>query len=232
MTVIKVPNLIITADGSHTIYVPDLKEHYHSTFGAINESLHVFIESGFLKAVRPIGEIDLLEVGFGTGLNALLTWMEAEKVPAKVNYVAVEPCPVGPEVWSELNYPECFCTFSYHEIFHRLHKADWEKLEQISPFFSIQKIQKRLEDYSPETGMFDLVYFDAFGPDVQPALWTEEIFRKIFLSMKEEGVLVTYSVKGAVRRALRNSGFSVEKIPGPAGKREITRAVKNGNRPV
>jgi tRNA U34 5-methylaminomethyl-2-thiouridine-forming methyltransferase MnmC len=226
------PELIITGDGSNTLYVPELDEHYHSTFGAINESLLVFIESGFQKAVKSFDEIQVLEIGFGTGLNALLTWMEAERIPIKVNYVAIEPYPLDEKIWSVLNYPDCFCTFSYREIYCRLHEMDWERDERISPFFSICKIRSRLEDYLPEPDKFNLVYFDAFGPDVQPELWTEEIFRKIFLSMKNKGILVTYSVKGSVRRALKNSGFSVEKLPGPAGKREITRAIKDGDQPV
>ena len=226
------PEIIKTADGSNTLYVPHLNEHYHSTFGALNESRHVFIESGLLEAVRSFNEIHILEIGFGTGLNALLTWMEAERIPIKVSYTSLEPYPLGVEIWSVLNYPDCFCTFSYQKIYRRLHETDWERDEQISPFFSIQKIRCRLEDYSPEPGAFNLVYFDAFGPDVQPELWTEEIFRKIFSSMKNRGILVTYSVKGSVRRALKNSGFSVEKLPGPAGKREITRAIKNGDQPI
>jgi tRNA U34 5-methylaminomethyl-2-thiouridine-forming methyltransferase MnmC len=226
------PELKITGDGSNTLYVPHLNEHYHSTFGAINESLHVFIESGFLKAATLFDEIRILEIGFGTGLNALLTWMEAERIPKKVIYVALEPYPLDVEVWSGLNYPDCFCTFSYLNIFRRLHETDWQRNERISPFYSIHKIQSRLEDYVPEPDVFNLVYFDAFGPEVQPELWTEEVFRKIFFSMKNGGILVTYSVKGSVRRAMKNSGFSVEKIPGPAGKREITRAIKNGDRQV
>jgi tRNA U34 5-methylaminomethyl-2-thiouridine-forming methyltransferase MnmC len=224
--------IVITGDGSNTLYVANLNEHYHSTFGALNESRHVFIESGFIQSARSFNEIHILEIGFGTGLNALLTWMEAERIPKKVYYIALEPYPLGVEVWSVLNYPDCFCTFSYREIYRRLHETDWERDEQISPFFSIKKIQSRLEDYLPEPDAFNLVYFDAFGPDVQPELWTEETFRKISFSMKKKGILVTYSVKGSVRRALKSSGFSVEKIPGPAGKREITRATKNGDKPV
>jgi tRNA U34 5-methylaminomethyl-2-thiouridine-forming methyltransferase MnmC len=223
--------IVITADGSHTIFVPRLNEHYHSTFGAINESLHVFIESGFLEAIKSFAEIHILEIGFGTGLNALLTWMEAERIPKKVYYTTLETDPLDKAIWSVLNYPDRFCTFSYREIYRRLHETDWERDEQISPFFSIHKIRSRIEDFLPKTGAFNLIYFDAFGPEVQPELWTEEIFRKIFLSLKGGGILVTYSVKGSVRRALKSSGFMVEKIPGPAGKREITRAIKNGNGP-
>ena len=224
------PELIITGDGSHTLYVPHLNEHYHSTFGAINESLHVFIESGFLKAASLFDEIRILEIGFGTGLNALLTWIEAERIPKKVSYTALEAYPLDMEVWSRLNYPDCFCTFSYQKIYQRLHETDWQRNEFISPFFSIQKIKQRIEEYIPESDKFNLVYFDAFGPDIQPELWTEEIFRKIYLSLKKGGILVTYSVKGSVRRALKSSGFSVEKIPGPTGKREITRAIRNGDK--
>jgi tRNA U34 5-methylaminomethyl-2-thiouridine-forming methyltransferase MnmC len=223
------PELIITGDGSHTLYVPGLNEHYHSTFGAINESRHVFIEAGFVRTSGSFQELNVLEIGFGTGLNGLLTWMEAEKIPKKVSYIALEPYPLSQDVWSALNYPDCFCTFSYRKIYNRLHEADWERYEQISPFFSILKIRSRLEDYHPEPGNFHLVYFDAFGPDVQPELWTGENFRKIYLSLKKGGILVTYSAKGSVRRALKSAGFQVEKIPGPPGKREITRAFKYGD---
>ena len=220
------PELKITADGSHTLFVPGLKEHYHSTFGAIRESQHVFIESGFHRAAADFDFIQLLEIGFGTGLNALLTWMEAERMLRKVNYKALEPYPLDEEVWSELNYPDCFCTLDYSEIFSRLHETDWERDEQLSRFFSIYKSHSRLEDYQPEPDKYNLVYFDAFGPDVQPELWTEDKFRKLYVSMKNGGILVTYSVKGSVRRALKSCGFAVEKIPGPAGKREITRAIR------
>jgi len=221
--------LIKTGDGSHSLYVPVLNEHYHSTFGALSESLHIFIESGFEKAAALFEEINILEIGFGTGLNALLTWMEAERMPKKVHYLTLEPYPLDDEVWSSLNYPDCFCTFSYREIFRRLHQSEWNRTEMISPFFSIFKIKMQLEEFELGQGKFNLVYFDAFGPDVQPEIWKEEIFRNIALSMIKGGVLVTYSAKGSVRRALRNAGFSVEKLPGPAGKREITRAVKNGD---
>lgn len=221
--------LKITADGSHTLYVPGLNEHYHSTFGAINESLHVFIESGFSTAAPTFEVVRLLEVGFGTGLNALLTWMESERIPKKVRYTALEPYPLGEAVWSSLNYPDCFCTFDYTPFFTQLHKSGWDEGVQISPFFHLLKIRKKLEVLIPGKETYNLVYFDAFGPEVQPELWSEGNFRKIFQSMEEGGILVTYSVKGSVRRALSNAGFKVEKIPGPAGKREITRAIKNGN---
>jgi tRNA U34 5-methylaminomethyl-2-thiouridine-forming methyltransferase MnmC len=218
--------LKITGDGSHTLFVPGLNEHYHSTFGAIGESMHVFIESGLKEILKSGEDIHLIEVGFGTGLNALLTWMEAESHARKIFYTAIEPYPVEEAIWSALNYPETFCTFSYRKIFNRIHEAEWERTEQISPFFTLKKIKTTFKDFEPGTSAFNMVYFDAFGPDVQPELWSEENFKKIHTAMKPGGILMTYSVKGAVRRALKECGFAVEKIPGPAGKREITRAIK------
>ena len=218
--------LIKTGDGSHTLFVPELNEHYHSTFGALSESMHIFINSGLKEAMKSPDAMRVLEIGFGTGLNALLTWMEVEKQARKIFYTAIEPFPVEEEIWSALNYPESFCTLSYRRIFDRIHEADWEKREQISPFFTLKKIKTTLEEFQPVTGDFNLVYFDAFGPDVQPEIWKEENFRKIYSVMRPGGIFVTYSVKGDVRRALKNCGFIVEKIPGPEGKREITRAIK------
>jgi len=221
-----VVKLIITGDRSHTIFVPELDEHYHSTYGAIRESRHVFIEAGFMHVAPGLEKINLLEVGFGTGLNALLTQIEAETSGKRVVYTAIEACPLEREIWEQLNYPQRLCSIDYTGIFEKIHLAGWGKTEEISNFFSIHKIHARLQDYSPEPDHFDLVYFDAFSPGVQPELWTREIFIKLFKSMKPGAVLTTYSVKGDVTRALQAAGFNVEKIPGPPGKRQITKARK------
>ena len=218
--------LIVTGDSSHTILNTDLNEAYHSTHGAIQESRHVFIDTGFRHVKATAETIKVLEIGFGTGLNALLTLVEAETLGKHVWYTAVEAFPLAEEVWSELNYPPMLSSLDYSNIFGKLHLAVWGKTEGISNFFRIHKIHIKLEDYSPEPGQFDLVYFDAFSPASQPELWTTGIFMKLFSAMKPGAVLTTYSVKGDVIRSLKAAGFTTEKIPGPPGKRQITRAVK------
>ncbi len=218
--------LIVTGDSSHTLLNTDLNESYHSTHGAIQESSHVFIDAGFMHVKAIAGTINVLEIGFGTGLNALLTQAEAETTGKHVIYTAIEAFPLGKEVWSELNYPRMLCSIDYSRTFEKLHLAEWGKTEVLSNFFHIHKIYSKLEDYSPEPGQFDLVYFDAFSPAVQPELWTAEIFMKLFRAMKPGAVLTTYSVKGDVVRSMKAAGFSTEKIPGPPGKRQITRAIK------
>jgi len=215
----------ITNDGSHTLFVPELNEHYHSTFGAVQESRVVFIQSGlnFLDPAR--SPLQILEVGFGTGLNAFLTCLECEKSSRQIHYTGVEKFPLSKGITDLLNYPD-FIDHSMQPVFRLIHNAPWNLATSITGNFRLLKIDKDIRDIFPENTTYDLVYFDAFGPEVQPELWTEEIFQKIAFSMKNGGILVTYSVKGAVRRALKNSGFEVEKIPGPPGKREITRATK------
>jgi tRNA U34 5-methylaminomethyl-2-thiouridine-forming methyltransferase MnmC len=223
--------ILQTADGSHTLFVPELNEHYHSTYGAIQESRHIFIEAGFRQI--PINQpvVRILEVGFGTGLNAFLSLLEADKSGKTIHYTAIEPFPLDPAIIKLLNYAELLGA-STESLFKMLHEADWNRKIQITDHFILHKVLHKLKNIELLRSSFDIVYFDAFGPEVQPELWTEEIFRKIFSSMKEKGILVTYSAKGSIRRALKNSGFSVEKLPGPAGKREITRAIKNGDKQV
>ena len=216
----------MTADGSHTLFHPGLNENYHSTYGAIRESLHVFIEAGFRHIASLHDRLNILEIGFGTGLNALLTQIGAETSGKAVVYTAIEACPLEREIWEQLNYPRMLCSIDYTGIFEKIHLAGWGKTDDISTFFSLNKIHQKLEDYTPGETRFDLVYFDAFSPAVQPELWTHSIFLKLFKSMKPGAVLTTYSVKGDVTRAMKASGFRVEKIPGPPGKRQITRAHK------
>ena len=223
-----------TGDGSDTLYRRDLNQHYHSTFGAIQESRHIFIDTGFHHALKQPGRdirvalhsIRILEVGFGTGLNALLTHTEAEKLGVRVHYTALEPFPLEPASWMALNYPSLCNGDANPDIFSKLHLLAWNQEGQVSPRFSIQKFDKLLQAYLPPPSGFDLVYFDAFGPDAQPELWTESIFKMLWGGMASGGILVTYSVKGDVVRAMKASGFITEKLPGPPGKRHILRAVK------
>ena len=217
--------LEITSDGSHTLFVPELNEHYHSTFGAVQESMLVFIQSGFDKINKTIVPVHILEMGFGTGLNAFLTCIEADKSSRQVHYTGMEKFPLSDKIIKQLNYPEILDP-SFFEIFRLLHHVAWDQEIRITANFTLHKIEKGIHEVflNPET--FDLVYYDAFGPEVQPELWTDEIFRKIASAMKPDGILVTYSAKGSVRRALKSAGFEVEKLPGPTGKREITQATK------
>lgn len=218
-----------TADGSHTLFVPHLNEHYHSTHGAMQESELVFIQNGLHHLPESINEINLLEVGFGTGLNALLTVLEAKKQRRKINYVAIEPEPLADNILEKLNYASVIGGSEAVGYYNKIHKAGWVYPVFISDYFIISKIQAQLQDITLLDDQFHLVYFDAFGPEVQPELWTEQVFMKIFKCLKPGGILVTYSCKGSVKRALKAAGFGIEKLPGPAGKREVLRAMKKRN---
>ncbi len=214
----------ITGDGSHTLFVPELNEHYHSTFGAIAESEHIFIKNG-LQALPPeVNPIKILETGFGTGLNASLTAVEAEKTGKDIIFHSIEAFPVPENVWSRLNYPEEIQSHGngdHHTLFTEIHQAGWDQIVQVAPHFTLLKIHQLLENFTPDENQYHVIYFDAFGPDVQPEMWTEEIFRTLHRSMIQGGILVTYSVKGMVKRALKKAGFKINKVPGPPGKREI-----------
>lgn len=215
-----------TEDGSHTLFVPDLNEHYHSTHGALQESELVFIQNGLHHVPECIKEINVLEVGFGTGLNALLTVLESKKQRRKINYVAIEPEPVSEDILENLNYASIIGSTEAAGYYKKINEAGWIYPAFLSDYFIISKIQAKLQDTSLSDGQFHLVYFDAFGPDVQPELWTEQIFTQLYKCLKPYGILVTYSCKGTVKRALKAAGFTIEKLPGPAGKREVLRATK------
>lgn len=215
--------IITTADGSKTIQIEDWNEQYHSVHGAIQEAMHVFILHGlfcFLDSHKPIS---ILEIGFGTGLNAFITLLESEKSNLHINYTGVEAYPVTQEEVDALNYTEQLKT--NNTLFSKLHQYDWEVLHHITPKFSLTKQQKFFKEIDA-VAEYDLIYFDAFGARVQPELWTEVIFELMYKALKTKGVLVTYSAKGSVRRAMQAVGFSVEKLPGPPGKREMLRATK------
>ena len=219
------PTLVITEDGSSTIFIAALDEHYHSVHGAIQESVHVFINAGLLQKINNSTEINILEIGFGTGLNTLLTCLQAEGKVCKINYTTIEKFPVSDEHVSLLNYSTQIEAPSTKEFFAAIHAARWEASETITNNFSIQKRKMNIEDVD-FTNQFDLIYFDAFAPSAQPELWTDLIFASMYKALKPNGLLVTYCAKGIVKRTMKSVGFVIEALPGPKGKREMTRAVK------
>jgi tRNA U34 5-methylaminomethyl-2-thiouridine-forming methyltransferase MnmC len=215
--------VIITADGSSTIYLPEWDENYHSKHGAIQEAKHVFIKHGL--SLFSESRISILEIGFGTGLNTFITFLEAPKFNLEIDYVGVEAYPVSFEEIGKLNYVSELNSSEFEPVFSEIHKQKWEIKNKISPVFTLTKRNKLFSEISDEN-TYNLIYFDAFGARVQPELWTEEIFEIMYKSLKKGGVLVTYSAKGSVRRAMQKVGFLVEKLPGPPGKREMLRAIK------
>lgn len=217
--------IIESKDGSHTIYNPELDEHYHSTHGAFQEAMHVFIKSGFEEKLQSQSEVKIFEMGFGTGLNAVLTAMQQDEQELEIEYTALEAYPLAKEILQELNYKGHWGSRG-QSLFNMVHSIPWDQKSRLYPGFKFEKVESSFEDFESET-LFDLVYWDAFGPRVQPELWVETIFSKMFSLMNKDGILVTYSCKGDVRRAMIAAGFDVEKIPGPPGKREILRARKN-----
>lgn len=214
--------LILTEDGSHTLFVPEIDECYHSSHGAIQESRHIFIEAGLKQCTKP--EISVLEIGFGTGLNAFLTLIEAEGSDKKIQYTSLEKYPVEVEKALKMNYPEELLP-EKRSCFELIHVSPWNQDIEINPFFALKKIEADFTKYDFEE-KYDVIYFDAFSPEKQPEMWTVQQFEKLYNCCNFDAVLTTYSAKGNVRRALQHAGFNVERLAGPSGKREILRAVK------
>ena len=215
--------LASTADGSPTLYVPDLNEHYHSTNGALQESQHVYLDAGLSHYINnngtiPTTGIHILEFGFGAGLNVFLTALEAENQKLKIRYTSLEKFPLSQEITNQLNYlPE------KQFLFQKLHKVKWGSPVEITPYFTLKKVEIDFADFDfPDR--YDVVYYDAFAPDKQAEVWSQELFDKIFSSMNPNGILTTYCAKGSVRRMMQQAGFAVERIPGAARKREMLRA--------
>ena len=222
--------VIITADGSSTIHLPDWDEQYHSKHGAIQEAYHVFIKHGLhyycdLVRDKDSQNISILEIGFGTGLNAFITLLEAEKIDVNISYFGVEAYPVLIDEIKQLNYSDELYAEDKALFFDEIHELTWGSQNIVTPHFSLTK-QKRFFSDIEELETYNIIYFDAFGARVQPELWTEKIFQKMFDALKDNGVLVTYSAKGSVRRAMQAVGFKVDRLPGPPGKREMLRATK------
>ncbi len=218
------PIIIITKDGSHSLYNSELNEHYHSVHGAIQESLHVFIEAG-LKYLTKQKEIKILEVGFGTGLNVLLSLIESSKQNTKINYTTIEAFPLDSNIVANLNYIKQHDAYLFEEKFNLIHSCKWNNEIKISNNFVFTKLNSKMQNVVLNEH-YDLIYFDAFAPSSQPEMWTKDIFKKIFNATNTNGILVTYCAKGEVKRTLKNVGYTVESIKGPPGKREMIRAVK------
>lgn len=219
------PEFVKTADGSDTLFVTELGEHYHSTFGAVQESMHIFIGAGLRKCDQPL--INLFEVGFGTGLNAYLTLLESLKTNQTIRYITIEKYPLPSEIWTLLNYPD-IVPDGDPRLFHTIHEANWNEEVQITDHFSLLKCSADLLDFDYSAlPLFDLIYFDAFSPEKQPELWKSSVFSQLVSHCAPMGKLVTYCAKGVVRRSLKEVGFTPERIPGPPGKREMLRGTKS-----
>lgn len=212
-----------TADGSYTLYVPELDEHYHSVKGALTESQHIFIDMGLKHA--KVKEPHILEIGLGTGLNCLLTLMTAEETQRKVHYTGIERYPLDMEIIGKLDYPSIIGKGHAHDYLS-IHQAPWGEDAELSPWFTLHKIEGDFTCYNFE-GTYDVIYFDAFAPEKQPEMWEQSLFDSLYQRLNEGGILTTYCAKGVVRRMLQAAGFKVERLAGPpGGKREILRAMK------
>jgi len=214
--------LKITEDGSHTVFSPDFSENYHSLHGALTESRHVFIINGL--RILKLQSLRILEVGFGTGLNALLTIHEIAETQQIIHYHAVEAFPLGESIYGQLNYSQGI-TGAQPNLFMELHTCKWNEDRRLTRNFTLHKTYGLIQDISLE-GPYNLVYFDAFSPERQPGLWTTELFLRIFNSLVSGAIMVTYCAKGQVRRNLQEAGFRTERLPGAPGKREMLRAIK------
>ncbi len=217
--------VIETADGSKTIYIPEMLENYHSNHGALQEALHVFIKNG-LQAFADKKEVHIFEMGFGTGLNAMLSMVEADRVNQKVYYTGIEAFPLEIEITQQIGYEE-LVDYKFNKYFKEMHLSEWAKKHTFSDNFSFEKIHIKIQDYTVVEETFDLVYFDAFGPRAQEEMWGISILEKMYRILKPGGVFVTYCAKGQVKRDLKALGFTLEILEGPPGKREMTRAIKS-----
>jgi tRNA U34 5-methylaminomethyl-2-thiouridine-forming methyltransferase MnmC len=218
--------IIQTRDGSTTIQINDWGECYHSRFGAIQEAQHVFIKNGL--ALFENKAISILEIGFGTGLNAFITYLESPKLNQTIKYVGVEGFPVSSEEAQLMNYVSELNAEEERAVFESMHQSNWDEEIALRNGFLFTKRNQFFDDID-DIKQFDLIYFDAFGYRVQPELWSTEIFRKMFKALKPNGILVTYAARGVVKRSMIEVGFKVEKLTGPPGKREMFRALKCNN---
>ncbi|WP_325263969.1 tRNA (5-methylaminomethyl-2-thiouridine)(34)-methyltransferase MnmD [Flavobacterium sp.] len=215
--------IIRTSDGSTTIHIKDWDECYHSKHGAIQEAKHVFIKNGL--ALFPNQKVSVLEIGFGTGLNAFITFLEAQKLNQTIDYVGVEAYPISEAELQSMNYSDELKAEDSKSIFDKMHVMSWNEKNALSESFSLTKRKQFFEEID-DIEKFDLIYFDAFGYRVQPELWSVNVFERMFKSLKSNSVLVTYAARGVIKRNMIEAGFTVEKLAGPPGKREMFRARK------
>lgn len=220
------PKIELTADGSHTLFIPELDEHYHSVNGAVQESTHVFIQAGLYHCKKDT--INILEIGFGTGLNAFLTLLATKNTTRKIHYNGLELHPLPKSIIDKLNYSEKYQNID-KDLYNKLHDVAWNKEVEILPNFHLSKIECDFTqfDFTSLQTTFDLIYFDAFAPDKQPEMWTQNIFDSLYSVSNQDGILVTYCAKGMVRRMMQQAGYTTERLPGPPGKREMLRAVSS-----
>jgi tRNA U34 5-methylaminomethyl-2-thiouridine-forming methyltransferase MnmC len=219
--------LFITDDGSHSVYSEKFGVAYHSTHGAIQETRHIFIEAGLKHFIsqHPVDKLAILEMGFGTGLNVFMTFLENLNLNIDIDFHTIEAYPLSISTTNELNYPQLLNVPEQDAIFKKLHSLNWDAKHVLTPYFSFQKHLIDFNDIS-FSNTFDIVYYDAFSPESQPELWEVDMLKRVFDAMKIGGILTTYCAKGNFKRALKHVGFQIENIPGPLGKREITRATK------
>jgi tRNA U34 5-methylaminomethyl-2-thiouridine-forming methyltransferase MnmC len=226
--------VIRTEDGSSSLYLPELNETYHSHHGALGESQHVFIRMGLEYWLSTQGEaeeqevssLNIFEVGFGTGLNALLAYEAAEKRELRIHYTTLEPYPLAEETVSTLNYAGLLDGGAYADAFKEMHAVSWEAPEAISEHFTILKHRVKLEDFIAPSSVYDLIFFDAFAPSKQAELWEKALLEKVVKAMAPGAVFTTYCAKGQLKRDLKALGLQVETLPGAPGKKEMVRAVK------
>jgi tRNA U34 5-methylaminomethyl-2-thiouridine-forming methyltransferase MnmC len=215
--------IIQTLDGSTTIQLQEWDECYHSKHGAIQEAQHVFIKNGLLLFQNK--NVSILEIGFGTGLNCFITYLESKKMNQVIDYVGVEAYPVSSDEVQSMNYIQELNAQNEKIVFETMHSCNWEEKHQIATTFTLTK-RKQFFETIDDIECYDLIYFDAFGYRVQPELWSTTIFRSMYKALKNNGVLVTYAARGVVKRSMQEVGFLVEKLEGPPGKREMFRALK------
>ncbi len=216
--------IVQTDDGSSSILIPEMNESYHSTHGALQEAKHVFILNGLQRFQKD--DMRVFEVGFGTGLNALLSMKYAQDNDVAIKYVAIEAYPVDLELIKQLNYSSLIPDAT-DDVFLSMHNVKWNELHRIHSNFELKKVHQKLEDYSIEGGFYDLVFFDAFGPRAQAEMWSVDLLEKMYNGLKSNGALITYCAQGQFKRNLKSIGFQVESVPGPPGKREMTVAIKD-----
>ena len=217
--------LIETGDGSSTLYIEELNETFHSLHGALRESTHVFIEAGLKPVLAEQQPVHVLEIGFGTGLNALLTLEVALKSAASIHFTTLEPFPLPADVVKQLNYSRLFpeATAAFWE---KIHFSAWDEPIALLPNFTLHKLKTRLEDYPAPADHFDVVYYDAFAPSKQSEMWSLENLEKTVQAMKPGALLVTYCASGQFKRNLKALHLEVETLPGPPGKKEMVRGRK------